>query len=80
MSSRAVGGEGDVAPASTPQSESGSVAAGSGSSKKLPKNAPRNRSDIAWNHGISVDGNTRKIKCKYCEKVITAGGGGGFID
>ena len=80
MSSSAAGGEGNAdlaaSATATPQSESRSVAAGSGSSKKLSKNAAGNRSDIGWKHGISVDGNTKKIKCKYCEKVIT----GGFID
>ena len=35
-----------VSPAFTPQSENGSVSGGSGSSIKLPKNAPRNISDI----------------------------------
>jgi len=35
-----------------------------------PKNAQGNRSDIAWKHCLSVDGDTRKLECKYCQKVV----------
>jgi len=38
-----------------------------------PKNAPGNRSDIAWKHCNSVGGDTRKLQCKYCQKVVTGG-------
>nr|KYP57982.1 hypothetical protein KK1_004270 [Cajanus cajan] len=38
-----------------------------------PKNAPGNRSDIAWKHCISVGGDTSKLQRKYCQKVITGG-------
>nr|XP_007147219.1 hypothetical protein PHAVU_006G105700g [Phaseolus vulgaris]ESW19213.1 hypothetical protein PHAVU_006G105700g [Phaseolus vulgaris] len=31
------------------------------------------RTDPAWKHCVSVDGTTRKLKCKYCEKVLTGG-------
>jgi len=31
------------------------------------------RTDPAWKHCVSVDGKTRKLKCKYCEKVLTGG-------
>ena len=34
------------------------------------KKAPRNRSDITWNHCISVARDTRKLQCKYCLWVI----------
>jgi hypothetical protein len=37
------------------------------------KNSRGNRSDIAWKHGVSVDGGTRIIKCNYCGKVIVGG-------
>ena len=38
-----------------------------------PKNAPENRSDIAWKHCNSVGGDTRKLQCKYYQKVVTGG-------
>ena len=31
------------------------------------------RTDPAWKHCVSVDGKTWKLKCKYCEKVLTEG-------
>jgi len=37
------------------------------------KNAPGNRSDIAWKHCNSVGGDTRKLQCKYCQKVVIEG-------
>ncbi|MED6119953.1 hypothetical protein PIB30_016543 [Stylosanthes scabra] len=49
----------------------GAETIGGGASKKIAKNAPGNRSDKAWKHGISVDGDAKKIKCKYCDKVVT---------
>ena len=58
------------------QSESGSIVgptSQSGGKKNQAKNAAGNRSDVGWSHGISVDGDPRKIKCKYCEKIITGG-------
>ena len=59
-------------------SSSGTVASGSGigsgsgsGSKKVQrKNAPRNKSDIWWQHGYKVENDSKKIKCKYCEKII----------
>ncbi|XP_019416378.1 PREDICTED: uncharacterized protein LOC109327663 [Lupinus angustifolius] len=41
-------------------------------SRVLRRNARGNRSDIAWKHEVAVDG-TRKIQCKYCQKVVTGG-------
>lgn len=41
--------------------------------KKLPKNAPGNRTDMAWKHGIADPDNPRKIQCKYCQKKVTGG-------
>ena len=32
-----------------------------------------NRSDIGWEHYFEVDGNPKKVRCKYCDK-ITSGG------
>ena len=37
------------------------------------RNTPGNRSDVGWEHGIDVDGNGKKVKCKYCSKVISGG-------
>ena len=51
--------------------EFGSIARSGNGSKQINKNAPRNKSDVAWSHGTCIDGNTRKIKCNYCEKVIS---------
>ena len=31
------------------------------------------RTDVTWNHCISIDGKVRNVKCKYCEKVLTRG-------
>ncbi|KAF1898308.1 hypothetical protein Lal_00033075, partial [Lupinus albus] len=44
----------------------------SSASRVLPKNPCGNRSDIACKHGIAVD-ETRKIQCKYCQKVVSGG-------
>ena len=37
------------------------------------KNALGNRSDVGWEHGIDVDNNGKRVKCKYCDKVVTGG-------
>ncbi|KAL2906728.1 hypothetical protein RDABS01_005438, partial [Bienertia sinuspersici] len=34
--------------------------------------APRDE-DIAWNFGDPIDGNKRRIKCKFCNKIINGG-------
>jgi hypothetical protein len=31
------------------------------------------KTDIAWNHGVAIDGTGRKIKCKYCGKIVSGG-------
>ena len=31
------------------------------------------KKDPAWNHCISIDGKSRNMKCKYCEKILTGG-------
>ncbi|XLQ99945.1 hypothetical protein S83_066144 [Arachis hypogaea] len=51
----------------------GSKTVGGGASEKIAKNTPENRSDKAWKHEISIDGDAKKIKCKYCDKVVTGG-------
>lgn len=53
----------------------GASSAGNGnvSGKVVRKNAPGNRSDAGWAHGYPIEGDARKIKCKYCEKVISGG-------
>ena len=55
----------------TGASGSASGSGPSGSKKIQRKNAPGNRSDIGWQHGYEVENDSRKIKCKYCEKIIT---------
>jgi len=37
------------------------------------KNASGNRFDVGWQHGIDVDKNSRKVLCKYCQKIISGG-------
>ena len=37
------------------------------------KNAPGNRTDIGWKHGIDVLGNGKKVKCNYCSKINNGG-------
>lgn len=46
---------------------------GSGTVKRKNKNAPGNRSDSGWEHGIEVDGNSKKMKCKYCKVARSRG-------
>ncbi|XXG82464.1 hypothetical protein AAC387_Pa10g0407 [Persea americana] len=36
--------------------------------------APLRAADPGWDHGMMVDGDRQKIKCKYCNKVILGGG------
>ncbi|CAH9125516.1 unnamed protein product [Cuscuta epithymum] len=43
------------------------------SSKVVAKNAPGQKSDIAWKHSHSVDGSNRKLQCNYCSKVFSGG-------
>ena len=31
------------------------------------KNYPGNITDIGWKHGMDVDGNDKRVKCKYCD-------------
>jgi len=26
-----------------------------------------------WNHCVSINGKSRNVKCKYCEKILTGG-------
>ena len=67
----ALGGSGTPVGSNAP---TGACAAtGLGKGIVIRKNAPNNRSDVGWAHGYSVDGDSRKIKCKYCEKVISGG-------
>ncbi|KAF7834704.1 uncharacterized protein G2W53_009563 [Senna tora] len=49
---------------------------GSGLVRKVKvarRNYPGNRSDIGWQHGVDVDGNGKRIKCNYCNKVVSGG-------
>ncbi|XP_077245171.1 uncharacterized protein LOC143885085 isoform X2 [Tasmannia lanceolata] len=36
--------------------------------------APPRATDVGWAHGIMVNGDRQKIKCRYCHKVILGGG------
>ncbi|GAU27673.1 hypothetical protein TSUD_126190 [Trifolium subterraneum] len=49
------------------------VVGGSSSVPPVLRNSKGNRTDIAWKHGVSVDGGTRRIKCNYCGKVVIGG-------
>lgn len=37
------------------------------------KNAPGNRSDPGWEHGIEIDSKLKTVKCRYCDKVRSGG-------
>ncbi|XP_057434397.1 uncharacterized protein LOC130727307, partial [Lotus japonicus] len=41
--------------------------------KISPKNSYGLRTDVAWEHGVSVDGSSRNIQCKYCLNVYKGG-------
>ena len=45
----------------------------SNSRKETRKNAPGIRSDIGWEYGIDVDNNSKKVRCKFYEKVFSGG-------
>lgn len=32
-----------------------------------------NRLDMGWQYGIDVDKNSRRVHCKYCQKIISGG-------
>ncbi|KAG9445278.1 hypothetical protein H6P81_016618 [Aristolochia fimbriata] len=36
--------------------------------------APPRATDLGWAHGMMVNGDRQKIKCRYCQKVILGGG------
>ena len=37
------------------------------------KNSSSNRLDVGWQHGIDIDKNSRKVRCNYCQKIISEG-------
>jgi hypothetical protein len=37
------------------------------------KNSSGNRLDVGWQHDIDIDKNSRKVQCKYCQKIISGG-------
>ncbi|GAU36121.1 hypothetical protein TSUD_374840 [Trifolium subterraneum] len=57
----------------------GTAAATIGSSGTGRSNLRQNRNtagmknDIAWNHDVAIDETRRKIKCKYCGKIVSGG-------
>ncbi|KAG6538247.1 hypothetical protein ZIOFF_003360 [Zingiber officinale] len=42
-------------------------------SKTKEKNASGSRTDIGWQHGVDVDNNSKKGRCKYCDKTFSDG-------
>ncbi|XP_068463716.1 uncharacterized protein [Phaseolus vulgaris] len=42
-------------------------------SSNRSKNAPGNRTDVGWKHGIDINGNGKKVKCSYCSKTMSGG-------
>ncbi|KAG6467383.1 hypothetical protein ZIOFF_074788 [Zingiber officinale] len=69
-----VGGSGEASSNSGAATPSvASTTSGTSDSKRLVVNAPGNRSDPGWKHGIAVDENPKKVQCKYCQKVINGG-------
>ncbi|KAG6519356.1 hypothetical protein ZIOFF_022849 [Zingiber officinale] len=42
-------------------------------SENSRKNASGSRTDPGWEHGYDVVGNSRKVKCKYCDKIVNGG-------
>ena len=42
-------------------------------SSNRSKNAPENRTDVGWKHGIDINGNGKKVKCSYCSKTVSGG-------
>ena len=61
-----------LADSSAPTSPPIAISSSSGK-KVIRKNSLGNRSDMGWALSYAVDGDSRKIKCKYCEKVISGG-------
>ncbi|RYR39494.1 hypothetical protein Ahy_A09g045050 [Arachis hypogaea] len=59
-------------PTNIPASQSGSTA-GITCKKKVAKNALGSRTDVGWEHGISVGEDGKKIQCKYCHKFFSGG-------
>ncbi|KAK4259837.1 hypothetical protein QN277_006128 [Acacia crassicarpa] len=57
---------------STPASATPSVNNTTVGGKRLTRNALGNKLDPAWKHAIEIPG-TKKLKCKYFPKVISAG-------
>ncbi|KAK2426072.1 hAT dimerization domain-containing protein [Trifolium repens] len=47
--------------------------ANGGTSVIQNRNTAGKKTDIAWNHGVAIDKTGKKIKCKYCEKIISGG-------
>ncbi|KAF7822105.1 uncharacterized protein G2W53_027560 [Senna tora] len=56
----------------SPPIGSGAGTSASGQNKKR-KNALDSRTDVSWKHGHVVDGDSRKVECKYCKKIYTVG-------
>ncbi|RYR13469.1 hypothetical protein Ahy_B04g070453 [Arachis hypogaea] len=59
-------------PTNIPASQSGSTAAIT-SKRKVSKNALGSRTNVGWEHGISVGEDGKKIQCKYCYKFFLGG-------
>ncbi|KAK4283016.1 hypothetical protein QN277_000020 [Acacia crassicarpa] len=62
------GNDSSSTPASATPSVNNTIVGG----KRLARNAPGNKLDPGWKHAIEIP-RTKKLKCKYCPKVISAG-------
>ncbi|RYR47016.1 hypothetical protein Ahy_A07g032914 [Arachis hypogaea] len=57
-------------PTNIPAFQSGSTA-GIACKRKVAKNALGSRTDVGWEHGISVGEDGKKIQRKYCHKIFS---------
>ena len=37
------------------------------------KTTSGNRLDVGWQYGIDVDKNSKRVQCKFCQKIISGG-------
>ncbi|KAJ6287677.1 hypothetical protein OIU78_000014 [Salix suchowensis] len=37
------------------------------------KTTSGNRLDVGWQHGIDIENTSRKVQCKYCQKIFSGG-------
>ncbi|CAN0919500.1 hypothetical protein LINGRAHAP2_LOCUS31490 [Linum grandiflorum] len=54
-------------------SENSSAPVSNSRARTNNRNASGTRTDLGWEHGVDVDGNGKKVKCKYCLKDYNGG-------